>query len=66
MVGRWPESVLLRIVEYLPIPDLPAVARASRAFSRVVKYERGWEARCRYLRLDPAECAQVLRYLLMS
>lgn len=53
MVGRWPESVLLRIAEFLPVPDLPQLARANRAFSRIVRDERAWKARCLYLRLDP-------------
>ncbi len=54
-VGRWPESILLRMIEYLPVPDLPNVARASRALSRVVRDERGWEARCRYMGLKPED-----------
>jgi len=49
LIGRWPESILLRIVESLPVPDLPNVARSSRALSRIVRDERGWEARCRIL-----------------
>lgn len=53
MVGRWPESVLLRIVSYLPIPDLPAVARVNRSFARIVRAEQGWESRCAYLRIKP-------------
>lgn len=35
--------------------DLPAVARTSRAFSRLVRDERGWEARCNFLRLAPVK-----------
>lgn len=52
-VGRWPESVLLRIADYLPVADLPAFARVNRGFSRVVRDERGWEGRCGYLRIGP-------------
>lgn len=51
LIGRWPESILLRIVESLPVPDLPNVARSSRALSRIVRDERGWEARCRILEI---------------
>lgn len=53
MVGRWPEAVLLRIVSYLPISDLPSVARVNRSFARIVRDERGWEGRCAYLRIKP-------------
>lgn len=52
-VGRWPETILLLVVEYLPVPDLPSVARANRALSRIVRDERGWEARCRILGVRP-------------
>lgn len=55
MVGKWPENVLLHIVSYLPIPDLPAVSRVNRAFSRIVRDERGWEDRCKFLRLKDPE-----------
>ncbi|WVR07610.1 hypothetical protein IAU60_004652 [Kwoniella sp. DSM 27419] len=53
LVGRWPENVLLHIIDHLPIPDLPNVARANRACARLVKDERGWEVRCRWLDLPP-------------
>lgn len=53
MVGRWPETVLLRIVSYLPVPDLPAVSRVNRSFARIVRAEPGWEARCNFLRIKP-------------
>jgi hypothetical protein len=53
LVGRWPESILLLIAKNLPLPDLPQLARANRAFSRIVRDERGWEARCKLLKLDP-------------
>lgn len=53
-VGRWPESTLLRIIHYVPIPDLPAFARANRAFSRLVRVESGWKRRCGVLGLQPA------------
>jgi len=40
---------VLRIVQSLPVPDLPKVARSSRALSRIVRDERGWEWRCKVL-----------------
>jgi recyclin-1 len=51
-VGKWPEAVLLRIFQYLPIPDLPNVAKCSRSFSRLVRDDRGWQRRCALLHLE--------------
>ncbi|WWC64489.1 uncharacterized protein I303_107099 [Kwoniella dejecticola CBS 10117] len=51
LVGRWPENVVLRIIDFLPVPDLPHVARSNRALARLVKDERGWEVRCKWLGL---------------
>ena len=53
LVGRWPESILLQIVSYLPIPDLPRVARVNRAFSRLVRDEAGWRKRCQLAGISP-------------
>ncbi|OCF38059.1 recyclin-1 [Kwoniella heveanensis BCC8398] len=61
LIGRWPENVLLQIIGFLPIPDLPAVARANRACARLVKDERGWEVRCKWLGLDPETAASPRR-----
>jgi recyclin-1 len=52
LVGRWPEAILLHIFQYLPIPDVPQVARCSRAFSRLVRADSGWEWRCDVLHLS--------------
>lgn len=43
---------MLNIVSYLPVPDLPHVARGCKALARVVRDERGWEARCKLLGLS--------------
>nr|XP_019010411.1 recyclin-1 [Kwoniella pini CBS 10737]OCF49192.1 recyclin-1 [Kwoniella pini CBS 10737] len=51
LVGRWPENVILGIIDFLPIPDLPNVARANRTLARLVKDETGWEVRCKWLGL---------------
>ncbi|WRT70136.1 uncharacterized protein IL334_007130 [Kwoniella shivajii] len=53
LIGRWPEAVILSIIGLLPVSDLPNVARASRAVARLVKDERGWEVRCKWLGLEP-------------
>jgi len=50
-IGRFPEVVVLNIVSFLPIPDLPSVARGCKALARVVRDERGWESRCKLLGL---------------
>lgn len=50
-IGRFPEVVVLNIVSFLPIPDLPNVARGCKALARVVRDERGWETRCKVLGL---------------
>ncbi|WWD19726.1 hypothetical protein CI109_104190 [Kwoniella shandongensis] len=60
-IGRWPEEVVLRIIGFLPIPDLPNVARASRSLARLVKDERGWEVRCKLLELGPDTSASPRR-----
>jgi recyclin-1 len=52
LIGRWPEPILLRIFQHLPVPDLPAVARCNKAFARLVRDDRGWEWRCKLLQLD--------------
>jgi hypothetical protein len=50
-IGRFPEVVVLNIVSFLPIPDLPNIARGNKALARVVRDERGWESRCKLLGL---------------
>ena len=52
-IGRFPELVVLNIVSFLPVPDLPHVARGCKALARVVRDERGWEGRCKLLGLSP-------------
>ncbi|OXB35427.1 hypothetical protein LQV05_006173 [Cryptococcus neoformans] len=56
-IGRWPEDVILRIIELLPIPDLPNAARVNRAFAHLVKDERGWEWRCGLLGMQQESIA---------
>lgn len=48
-VGRWPEDIVVRIVGFLPVHDVPAFARANRALARIARDEGAWEARCRAL-----------------
>ncbi|WVO18527.1 hypothetical protein L204_106246 [Cryptococcus depauperatus] len=60
IIGKWPEGILLRIIQLLAIPDLPNVARASKSFAGLVKDERGWEWRCKLLGLTPESNISVL------
>lgn len=54
-IGRFPEIVVLNIVSFLPIPDLPNLARGCKALARLVRDERGWESKCKVLGLAKAE-----------
>lgn len=62
-IGKWPEDVLLRIIELLPIPDLPNTARVNRAFARLVRDERGWEWRCNLLEIQPEPTGELHTHL---
>ncbi|KAJ9107808.1 hypothetical protein QFC19_002714 [Naganishia cerealis] len=47
LIGPLPLSVFARILNYLPVPDIPNVARTCRILARVVRSdERVWNARC--------------------
>lgn len=61
-IGRWPEDVILRIIELLPIPDLPNAARVNRAFAHLVKDERGWEWRCTLLGIEHESIGELHTY----
>jgi len=55
-VGRWPEDIMVRIVGFLPVNDVPAFARANRALARIARDEGTWAARCRELGItEPGE-----------
>ncbi|CAE6451898.1 unnamed protein product [Rhizoctonia solani] len=58
-IGVFPPEVHVRIIAYLPIPSIPACARVSRAFSRLVRDDRAWKQKydalgITYFELDPA------------
>lgn len=55
LVGRWPESILLRIIRYLPVSEIPNVARVSRALASLVRDEDNWQWRCQVLGLSEEE-----------
>ncbi|CUA68353.1 Recyclin-1 [Saccharomyces cerevisiae S288c] [Rhizoctonia solani] len=58
-IGPFPPEVHVRILAHLPIPSLPACARVSRAFSRLVRDDRVWKRKydalgIAHFELDPA------------
>ena len=54
-IGRWPESVLLRILHHIPVPDLPQVARCSRSLAQLVRDEAIWKHKYEVLGLSVNE-----------
>lgn len=45
LIGRLPVDIHILILTYLPVPDIPSYARASRTCASLVKDERVWEPR---------------------
>ncbi|KAF8892825.1 exocyst complex component Sec10-domain-containing protein [Gymnopilus junonius] len=52
LVGRLPPDLHLLILSHLPVPDLPAYSRCSRAFAAFAKDEKVWEKKWDYLGVD--------------
>lgn len=52
LVGRLPAELHLLVISNLPIPDIPAYARSSRALTAFVREESGWEKRWKVLKID--------------
>lgn len=48
-IGKLTEPVYLNILEFVPIPDLPQFALASRKFSQLVRDDSVWKAKLRWL-----------------
>lgn len=47
LIGPLPVSIFARILNHLPVPDIPNVARTSRALAKIVRSdERVWKSRC--------------------
>jgi hypothetical protein len=56
LIGPLPVSIFARILNHLPVPDIPNVARTCRALAKIVRSdERVWRSRCLSLGLleDP-------------
>ncbi|GHJ85367.1 hypothetical protein NliqN6_1769 [Naganishia liquefaciens] len=47
LIGPLPASIFARILNHLPVPDIPNVARTCRALAKIVRSdERVWKSRC--------------------
>ncbi|KZT59290.1 hypothetical protein CALCODRAFT_549882 [Calocera cornea HHB12733] len=62
-IGPLPPELHLLILEQLPLYDLPAVARSSRAFARLVRDEKLWEKKWLALKVDKYGLQEVLSEL---
>ncbi|KAF8273573.1 exocyst complex component Sec10-like protein [Lactarius quietus] len=60
LIGRLPSSLHLLILQYIPVPDVPAYARTNRALSRLAASEQLWEHHYSLLGIDRYEFGPVL------
>jgi recyclin-1 len=51
-IGKLPSSLHLVVFQYVPVPDVPAYARANRALARLAASEELWEDRYSRLGID--------------
>ena len=51
-IGRLPYSLHLAILQYIPVPDVPAYARTNRALARLAASEELWEHHYALLGID--------------
>lgn len=54
-IGHLPESLHVIIISYLPVSEIPKLARCSRAFGRLVREDKSWERRWLSLRIPKDE-----------
>ncbi|KAA1472355.1 hypothetical protein DENSPDRAFT_778201 [Dentipellis sp. KUC8613] len=59
-IGRLPEDLHLLVLQYLPVSDIPAYARVSRAFARLTLADTIWNRRWAALGVDKYAFASVL------
>ncbi|CDZ96305.1 Exocyst subunit-Sec10p [Phaffia rhodozyma] len=45
-IGPLPETLHLLVISFLPVYELPKLARLSKAFGRLVSEDQAWKARC--------------------
>ncbi|KAH9968027.1 exocyst complex component Sec10-like protein, partial [Russula dissimulans] len=51
-IGKLPSSLHLAILQYIPVPDVPAYARTNRALARLAASEELWEHHYSLLGID--------------
>jgi recyclin-1 len=51
-IGKLPSSLHLAILQYIPVPDVPAYARTNRALARIAASEELWERHYTLLGID--------------
>jgi recyclin-1 len=51
-IGKLPSSLHLAILQYIPVPDVPAYARTNRALARLAASEELWEYHYALLGID--------------
>jgi recyclin-1 len=59
-IGRLPVDLHLLVLRHLPLPDIPAYARCSRATSALVQGDQVWEVRWKALCVEDLSLASVL------
>jgi recyclin-1 len=60
LIGRLPSSLHLLILQFIPVPDVPAYARTNRALARLATSEPLWEHHYTLLGIDRYEFGPVL------
>lgn len=60
LVGRLPADLHVLVLTYLPIADVPTYGRCSRILAELVRDERIWEARWKWLGVDTYQLGDVL------
>ncbi|GAA6064475.1 hypothetical protein JCM10212_001824 [Sporobolomyces blumeae] len=48
-IGRLTEETYLVVLQFLPVPDLPQFALASKRFSQLVRHDRVWKTKLNWL-----------------
>src|SRR6266704_2053483 len=51
-IGRLPSSLHLFVLQYVPVPDVPAYARTNRALARLAASDPLWEHHYNLLGID--------------
>ncbi|THH15991.1 hypothetical protein EW146_g4575 [Bondarzewia mesenterica] len=60
LIGRLPTDLHLLILQYLPVPDIPAYARVSRALAALASSDSLWDRRWRSLAVEEHNFGPIL------